>query len=422
MKAKSTLFTKNQSAAHQCFPKNMPPRFRATAPALSIALFLAALVSYPAQGQTFTVLYSFTGGDDGRSPSADLVSDAAGNLYGTTGYGGTHSCSFGLGCGIVFKLSPGGTQTVLYDFTGGSDGAQPAGLVRDAAGNLYGTTAVGGDLSCGFSSGCGTVFKLSPGGVLIVLHTFTGPPDGEAPGSRLIRDAAGNLYGTTSYGGDAACASATGNCGTVFKVDASGNETVLHAFTGKPDGEAPFGSLVQDGSGNLFGTTRLGGDANDDGTVFKIDSAGNETVLHTFTGADGSRPETALVLIGQDLYGSTNAGGAFSLGEVFKLSKTGQLTIVHSFGGGKAGSQPQNFTHDALGNLYGVTSQDGAFGYGVAFKLDTHGREFLLHAFSGGPDGGNPFARLLRDSAGSLFGTTSIGGALGYGTVFKIRP
>jgi len=188
-----------------------------------------------------------------------------------------------LGCGIVFKLSPDGTLTVLYDFTGGSDGAQPAGLVRDAAGNLYGTTAVGGDLSCGFSnSGCGTVFKLSPGGVLTVLHSFTGPPDGEEPGSRLIRDAAGSLYGTTSYGGDAACASATGNCGTVFKVDASGNETVLHAFAGKPDGEAPFGSLVQDGAGNLFGTTRLGGDANDDGTVFKIDTAGNETVAAHF--------------------------------------------------------------------------------------------------------------------------------------------
>jgi uncharacterized repeat protein (TIGR03803 family) len=260
--------------------------------------------------KTETVLYSFTGGQDGGAPSSGLISDASGNLYGTTFYGGTSVY------GTVFKVDANGKETVLYSFTGGKDGAYPSGVARDAAGNLYGMTGYGGDISCTHhvGSGCGTVFKLDQNGKKTVLHSFTGNADG-AFGLNLILDAAGNLYGTTQLGGDPTC-----DCGTVFKMYPNGGETVLYTFTGGADGSSPVGGLAHDAAGNLYGTTNLGGTYGY-GTVFKLDKTGKKTVLHTFGGADGAYPTTGMILDeAGNLYGSTNNGGAFGYGTVFKIT------------------------------------------------------------------------------------------------------
>jgi uncharacterized repeat protein (TIGR03803 family) len=341
-------------------------RRRAATAALAWAVVLVpGVVATPsAQAQAFEILYTFTGtftgGADGWGPNG-LIRDAAGNLYGTTQYGGNSSC-FG-GCGTVFKLDTAGTETVLYTFTGGTDGANPvASLIRDSAGNLYGTTYGGG------ASNLGTVFKLDTTGTETVLHSFTGAPDGANPTAALVRDAAGNLYGTTFAGG---LASGTG---TVFKLDATGTETVLHTFSGYPtDGARPTAALIRDAAGNLYGTTSVGGASKfDGGTVFKLDTSGTETVLYSFC-CIGSGPTAGLL-------------------------------------------------RDAAGNLYGTNPGLNQF-YGSVFKLDITGTVTGLHNFTGS-DGAHPTAGLVRDGAGNLYGTAS-GAGCRYGlcgTVFRLKP
>jgi len=264
-----------------------------------------------------TVLHSFNGVGDGGYPYSDLIRDSDGNLYGTTYCGGkTEVCP--QGHGTVFKLDKKGRFAVLYSFAGGKDGSQPtAGLYRDAAGNLYGTTTNGGD-----ASQSGTVFMLDTTGKETVLYRFSNGADGGIPWAGVIQDAAGNLYGTTTTGGVGACDGRT--CGVVFKLDPKGNEIVLHAFTGNPDGADPRAALIQDAAGNLFGTTHGGGI--NGGTVFKIDANGIESVLRALGDRDGAFPWGHLV---QDsvgnLYGTTTDGGMGSCGgggcgTVFKIT------------------------------------------------------------------------------------------------------
>jgi uncharacterized repeat protein (TIGR03803 family) len=254
---------------------------------LAATSMLAALLTPPAQAQTYTVLHRFTGADGAR-PAATLIADPAGSLFGTTYAGGVS------GYGTVFKLDKTGL-TVLHSFTGGADGGTLLGsLVRDSAGNLYGTTESGG------AGGLGTVFKLDATGTETVLHSFAGGSDGANPHAGLIRDAAGNLYGTTKFGGPS-------GDGVVFKVDKSG-ERVLHSFTGT-DGAKPAAALIQDSAGNLYGTTSFGGAAGA-GTVFKLDTTGTETVLYSFSGgADGSNPFGLIQDSSGNLYGTTIRGG-----------------------------------------------------------------------------------------------------------------
>jgi len=279
------------------------------------------------------VLYTFTGGSDGSEPEAGLIRDSVGNLYGTTLRGGntSHSCPFGSfgGCGVVFKLDPSGHETVLYAFTGGADGSGPlAGLIPDSAGNLYGTTYEGGLASgnpaCPY--GCGVVFKLGLSGNETVLYSFTGGSDGALPGSTLIRDAAGNLYGTAAYGGQL-----TGSrcslfgCGVVFKLDLAGNETLLYSFNYEPGGAVPEGRLIRDAAGNLYGTSVSGGPSHcligDCGVVFRLSPAGTETALHTFTGGtDGGSPYAGLLAYHGYAYGEAFYGGAYGSGVVFKVT------------------------------------------------------------------------------------------------------
>jgi uncharacterized repeat protein (TIGR03803 family) len=374
---------------------------------------LAAAVPTLAQAQTFTVLYTFRSTAKGEQPDASLTMDSAGNLYGTTQYGGTKG-----GFGTVFKLDMSGKETVLRSFAGTPDAEDPyAGLTRDKAGDLYGTTLYGGT-----QGGFGTVFKLHAGKETI-LRSFAGTPDGEDPRSVLVRDAAGNLYGTTQYGGT------NGGFGTVFKLDASGKLTLLHSFAGTPDGEDPYSGVLRDKAGNLYGTTQYGGAKGGFGTVYKLTAKGKLTLLHSFAGTpDGVNPFAGLLmdatgnLYGTTYYGGTNGG----FGTVFKLSAKGKLTLLHSFAGMPDGQNPYaRLIRDSAGNLYGTTFYGGTSGYGSVFKLDAAGKLTILHSFTGSADGAHPIAGLILDKAGNLYGTASDGGDLncgfsGCGTLFKI--
>jgi len=360
--------------------------------------------------------------------------DKEGNLYGTTSRGGLLADGCDLGCGTVFRVDTSGNEILLHSFTGG-DGEEPlAGLVMDKEGNLYGTTAVG--------SGNGTVFKLDTSANVTVLHVFTFSPDGEVPRGDLIMDKAGNLYGTTVDGGTSS--NCIDRCGTVFKVDTSGNETVLYSFTGPPDGAHPWSGLIMDKEGNLYGTTSGGGTSSNCsggcGTVFKLDSSGNETVLHSFTDSDGdgASPFAALIMDKKgNLYGTTYTGGAASnscfpgflgCGTVFKLDASGNETVLYSFTGRSDGGLPfADLIMDKKGNLYGTTSIGGTYFSGTVFKFDTSGKLTVLHTFTGGADGSGPLGGLIMDKKGNLYGTTYNGGTSsncseGCGTVFKLIP
>jgi uncharacterized repeat protein (TIGR03803 family) len=319
------------------------------------------------------VLHLFGGGSDGFQPEGGLVRDSYGNLYGTTMDGGGSSACDG-GCGIVFKVDQWGGETVLHRFAGGSsDGANPRGsLVLDEADNLYGTTVYGG------ASGNGTVFMVDNAGTETVLYSFTGEQDGGNPWAGLVRDLDGNLYGTTVSGGDFASTCffrGESRCGTVFMLDKEGKETVLYSFTGGSDGANPQGALVRDSAGRLYGTTTFGGIPLGCGTVFTVDSEGKETVLYAFKGGtDACAPDAGLVRDSEgNLYGTTAQGGTAPnpSGTVFEVSPSGQETILHSFTEGADGGFPLDggLSLDAGGNLYGTNESGGAYGQGVAFKI-----------------------------------------------------
>ena len=333
--------------------------------------------------------------------------DAKGNLYGTT-EGGEN-----LAWGTVFRLTPTGKETVLYNFKGGADGGAPrASLVRDSAGNLYGTTS-GAD-------SFGNVFKVSPTGKETVLFSFDGGAQGAVPLAKVIRNEIGNLYGVTENGG-------AYGCGVVFMIEPSGQETVLWAFTGVPDGCQPVGDLRMDSQGNIYGTTK-GGGTSGYGAVFKRDALTYaETVVYSFAGSpDGAGPAAGLFQeTGGNLYGTTEWGGDLSCGQgcgvVFKVDTTGQEFVLYSFTGGNDGGYPvAGLIKDEAGNLYGTTYSGGAWGMGVIFKL-APGVETVLHTFTGIADGGGPAAGLIQDTAGNLYGTTSAGGDLSWRTVLRQR-
>jgi uncharacterized repeat protein (TIGR03803 family) len=370
------------------------------------ALFLSLVGAGPlAQAQTFTVLHNFAGanGPDGAAPYAGLMMDSSHNLYGTTESGGFN------GSGTVFKIDSKGNESVLHNFSG-NDGADPdAGLIMDSSGNLYGTTSFGG------SSQAGTVFKLTPGGLETVLLSMNGNV-GIYPFAGLVKDSQGNLYGAASSDGTSSC-----NCGTVFKLDSSGNGVVFHNFAGS-DGEFPLAGLIMDSQGNLYGTTPNGG-ASGAGTVFKLDSTGNATVLHSFVpSTDGGYPESGLIMDSAgNLYGTTSyRGSSANGGTVFKVDPSGHLTVLHVFSGNDGLNPFAGLVMDSSGNLYGTTAYGGSNGAGTVFKIDPSGTESVLHSFNASTDGGYPYAGLMIDASGNLYGTTAGGGSSSDGTVFEI--
>jgi uncharacterized repeat protein (TIGR03803 family) len=405
-------------------------RLRALSAALACALALVIVAGQSATAQTYSLLHSFTGfPKDGRWPYAGLIRDAAGNFYGTTRFGGAR------GGGTIFKLDAAGKETPLFSFFRGNrfrgykdDGIDPfAGLLQDTAGNLYGTAESGGDLTCHYPGGCGTVFRRKTSGKVKVLYRFHLVDDELGPEATLVQDMSGNLYGTTIHGGDFACDL---GCGTVFKLSTTGQQTLLHSFHSGTDGETPNG-VILDAAGNLYGTTSLGGVGNV-GTVFKVDATGKETVVYSFQGGtDGAYPHAGLIRdAAGNLYGTTWGGGSdlgsgTGGGTVFMLDTTGKETVLFRFADDPngAGEPMAPLIRDASGNLYGTT-MDGGTGCstcGTVFKLDTSGKETTLHNFTGA-DGAGPAAGLVQDGTGSLYGTTQVGGASNNGVIFKITP
>ena len=381
--------------------------------AMSAGLIVGAAPAALAKGASYEVLYSFAGQpNDGADPRANLIEDSAGNLYGTTFYGGTAND------GTVFELAQNGAETVLYSFASLADGTNPGGgrLLRDSAGNLYGTTFNGGTAA---GEG-GTVFKLAPDGTKTTLYSFcpSDCADGYEPETGLIADRKGDLYGTTVFGG-------TSGWGTVFEVEPDGTETVLHSFTGT-DGADPQSDLIRIG-GNLYGTTYQGG-TDDNGTVFELvkgkKGAWTINVLHSFTGGtDGGNPAGDLTADSAgNVYGTAEIGGTHGSGNVFKLAPDGTETVLYSFTGGSDGGFPTSSLLMKKGNLYGTTGGGGTSGLGTVFELASDGTETVLHSFAGGSDGEFPgSASPLVESKGYLYGTTASGGAGGSGTAFKVK-
>jgi len=380
-----------------------------------------------------TVLYNFTGGVDGAGPSTGLTMDAAGSLYGTALGGGSNNCTYG--CGTVFKLSKQTSSwsfEPLYDFTGApnGDGADPEGRVTFGPnGVLYGTTQRGGAGQC--FGGCGTVFSLqSESGrsragagpwTETVIHEFQGASEGLNPSGQIAIDQAGNIYGVTLAGGPQ-------NLGTAYQLaPALGGWTLnlLHAFTGGPDGGEPFGGVVLDSSGNVYGTAQIGGGPSGCGLVFQLAPSGGgwtENVVYAFPGSPACSPEGDLLRDNSgNLYGIT--GPAFP-GVAYMLSPSGQnwnYSQIYSFGPGPP-TQPGSLTMDAAGNLYGTSCLGGASQLGSIFELSPAAGGWTitgLHDFNGN-EGSCPRGTVLIDANGTLYGTAGSGGAHGDGVVWQI--
>lgn len=410
--------------------------------ALVVLAVVALLVAGSFAASKEKVLYSFTGDTDGGDPHSVLTFDSAGNAYGTTVTGGD------LTFGTVFKLTPHSngkwTETVLYSFLGGSDGKNPyGGVTIDAKGNLYGTTAAGGTGGTCVGDGCGTVFMLTRSGkswTYSILYSFQGGKDGWDPGGGVIFDPQGNLYGTTSDGGSARGCHGQG-CGTVYQLSTlkggQWKETVIHKFTdGKDGSRGSLGLLLIDNAGNLYGVAELGG-AHQAGTVFKLTPAsGGKWTISTIDAFKGM-PHPGFPYGGLisdptgNLYGTTNFGGKNGDGSVFRLTNSNgkwKESLLYSFKNGKDGSFPTStLVFDANGNLYGTTSSGGdSNGDGVVFKLTpiSHGKwkESTAYRFNNTPDGANPNYGLVLDKTGNLYGTTPFGGIHNQGAVFELTP
>jgi uncharacterized repeat protein (TIGR03803 family) len=414
-----------------------------------MALLVLGVLLGAALAQTESELHSFCAHyncNDGEFPQAGLLLDQKGNLYGTTSTGGPYDeCGNhgGEGCGLVFKLSPKGKETVLYDFCERgypcTDGATPlAGLIFDRNGNLYGTTEYGG------AHGAGAAFKLTPDGKYAVLYSFCARDnctDGYNPAAGMVLDQKGNLYGTTPLGG-------ADGAGVVFRLTPEGKETVLYSLCADnncTDGYGSVAGLVLDQKGNIYGTTEYGGAGGcygGCGVVFELTPEGKYTVLYSFCAqsgcTDGANPQAGLVFDQKgNLYGTTSGGGIIynhycpyeqGCGVVFKLTPKDKETVLYSF-------CPQNcadgyfpvagLTVGQNGNLYGTTTGGGVRSAGVVFTLTSKGKETVLYNFcaqTNCADGANPYAGLVLDQKGNLYGTTNLGGAYESGTAFKLKP
>jgi len=376
----------------------------------------ATAFASPARRIAYETLYSFQNGTDGTGPQAGLVA-VKGTLYGTTQFGG------GSGAGSVFKVSPSGKERILYSFKGGSDGANPVGSLLYYNGYFYGTTPNGG------AGGTGTVFAVNAAGHEHLVYSFggVGGTDSANPQGALIVKG-GVLYGTASSGG-------TNAEGTVFAVTPSGSEHTVYSFAGPPDAYGPSTGLVAIGA-DFYGVTYFGGTANI-GAVFAVNASGTERVVYSFLGGtDGALPQAGLIAVKGALYGTTLNGGCQSCGSdcnstqssgcgtVFTVNTAGSERVLHSFkNSSKDGASPVASLVALKSELYGTTSIGGGTGNGSVFKITTAGKkEGVLHSFRGGPsDGATPDAGLIALS-GKFYGTTSAGGKSFDGTVYELTP
>jgi uncharacterized repeat protein (TIGR03803 family) len=392
---------------------------------------LCAATALTLSAQTFTTLHSFSYTDGADPYYGALVQGTDGNLYGTTSDGGAN------GGGTVFKITPSGTLTTLYDFCSQTvdteclDGQSPqGGLIQAADGDFYGTTEEGGANADG-----GTVFKITPSGTLTTLYNFCSQPactDGAAPLATLVQTANGDFYGTTVTGG--ANNTCLYGCGTVFKITTSGSLTTLYNFCSQSncvDGETPYAGLVQAIDGDLYGTTGYGG-ADGSGTVFRITASGALTSLYSFCGQDGCpdghTPASPLVQASNgDFYGTTLTGAINNGATLFRITPKGALTTLYRFN--STGSYAA-LVQATNGDLYGTVTYGGAYHSGMIYKTTPSGTVIKLFSFcgqSGCADGAAPVAGLVQDTNGDLYGTTFVGGAgpsvtcpTGCGTVFRL--
>lgn len=397
---------------------------------LSVFAAVSLLVSVANAASTTKVIYSFAGGNDGEYTDTELVMDQAGNIYGTSVQGGL------FGGGTIFQVTTAGVHTVLYNFTGGADGGEPyKGVTLDAQGNLYGTAVTGGGGSC--EGGCGTVFKLAKSGGtwdFSVIHTFTGGKDGSGPGAPVAIDKFGNIYGMTPTGGNF-------GVGTIYLLKLGTNGwtfKVIHTFTGGADGlGGSAGRVIFNRSGHVFGVATVGG-RNGFGVAFELTptSVGEWkfTSLYDFKDSpDGALPYGGLVAdAAGHLYGTTYYAGRHDVGTVYELAHgAGGWTehVLYSFKGGSDGGSPiSTLVADAAGNLYGTTSEGGATGCecGTVFKLSKGSSgawtETVVYRFQGSPDAGFAYNGLVSDSKGSFYGATVHGGPSNDGTIYKLTP
>jgi len=419
--------------SHSSKESNLQPGWGAAISALAMVFVLTLVATPTAQAQTYKVLYNFTGGMDGSTPTAGLTKDAAGNLYGTAEFGGP------AGQGTVFKLSHKGSGwvfTPLYSFHGGSDGAQPAArVIVGPDGSLYGTTIAGGDSGCFDNYGCGTVFNLRPQPracaaalcpwTKTVLYRFTGGSDGANPDD-LIFDQAGNLYGSAGDGGLAGCNGY--GCGVVYELSPSGGgwtESVLYSFTGGNDGGNPDGAVTFDQAGSLYGTTANGGLGL--GTVYKLTPSGStwlEDVIYNFdTGAAGQAPVGPPVFDASgDLYFATaNNDVDHKGGAVYELSESHSIWTLKMLWWGVE-YVSGGVTLDTAANVYDTSVGDGVNTWGTVFEDMQNNQQIVLHRFTGCSEGCQPYGGVVFDVNGNLYGTASRGGVYGYGVVWEITP
>jgi uncharacterized repeat protein (TIGR03803 family) len=418
-----------------------------------IAFALCFVANVPARAQTFNVLHSFTGGVDGTEPTAGVILDKAGNIYGTTSGGGLDGFCGPHDCGQVFKVAKHGSGWVLqslHTFYGSpSDGSDPGTkLVMAPDGTLLGTTYFGGTgqlCSFDYGTGCGIAFSLRPQPascksascpwVETVLYSFQGGHDGQHPTSAPVMDAAGNLYGVNINGGDGnpyGCLGFDGGCGVVYQLAPSQGgwtENVIYAFTDDGDGGNPAGDMVLDKFGNLYGTGQVGSGA--PGSVFQVSRTGSgwtERVIQWLQANSTGIYSSGLIADSAgNLYGGTAGEGPGGGGTVYELVPGNGgwniellLVINGTYGGG-----PTELVMDAAGNLYGATVADGAYGKGSVFKLTPSGGGWTytdLYDFTGGSDGQAPYGPLAIDGAGNIYGVVSHGSSGGYGAVFEITP
>jgi uncharacterized repeat protein (TIGR03803 family) len=403
------------------------------------ASWLALVIAAPAQ--TVKTLVNFDNTNGSGPYFAALMQGFDGKLYGGTAEGGTNTCTlFGepTSCGVIFSVTTSGKLAVLHDFDG-ADGASPDGtLVQDASGNLYGVTELGGaNTACAAfgASGCGTVFKITLRGDFTSLYSFcslANCADGATPTGGLVLGADGNLYGTTSSSGANYQDCSGYGCGTIFKITTTGTLTTLHSFDGT-DGMGPGGPLVQLSNGYLYGAA-AGGGKNGYGTIFRITTAGKLTTLHNFENTEGSEANPLTLGTDGNFYSTATDGGttnnstcgSYGCGTVFKVTLSGQLTVLYNFcslpacadGFGPVWSLMQA----SDGNLYGNTGEFNGttfVGDGTIFKVTTGGAFTNLYTFNGS-DGEFPEGAIMQATNGILYGTTPLGGADGYGTIFSL--
>jgi uncharacterized repeat protein (TIGR03803 family) len=398
--------------------------FAGNAAVSSARLMLAVLsgvAGHAAHASSETVLYSFLGNLIGADPNASLARDDLGNLYGTTATGGAHNL------GVLFRLAPDGTMSVIHAFSdrvgSAHDETKTEAGLNDAGGTLK--IGRGGDLFGTSFDGPGNmsgyIYKINKTGHFSLIYVFKGAPDGAFPNAGLTRDRGGAMFGITGQGGSYANPNGGDpGDGTIFRVTRQGQETVMHSFGGAGDGFEPNSTLLLDKTGNLYGTTEGGF-----GTVFKMSASGSEAVIHAFQGYDdGADPRGPLVMDkAGNLYGATYSGGPGGQGQIFKIAPDGTKSLFYAFGAfaGDGGFPTAGPIIDPQGNLYGTTLSGGAANAGTVYKIAPDGSETILYSFSG-KDGYLPTGGLVRDAAGHLYGITGLGGDYGGGVIFEVTP